>query len=337
MKILVWSLNHMLLPFAWLLMKESHEVQVVVGKQRFDTCWDGKIDKVFKGSKSVKEKRKYKVAEAASESGSVVLTDAGYFVGAMGGHGPLYGVVAEQPTEQLPPLTVGYWFDGEAFHHRHFLYTDWGAQTNGMGVMVPGALTLIRPDGQPLAPELEALAGLADELKSRSFKGLVQASMAEGRVSTWRAGWNFLQTHAFFGDLGGGLGQLFGMGGSGELEHRFTVVVPVSVPPWPMGGLQAEISMNRSSKPHSIPNEGVVDTGQVFFHDMRVRDHEAQIAGTDGLVGVVQGSANTLSLARKRALQVAANFRLPEMQFRVDAGSQVEGVLVRLEEAGLVV
>lgn len=79
------------------------------------------------------------------------------------------------------------------------------------------------------------------------------------------------------------------------------------------------------------------DLNSVFLHDFKLGPKQSiETAGLDGLVGVVRGSANTLPLARARALDLLNRVQVPQKQFRPDAGAQVEQTLAALESLGLI-
>jgi phosphoribosylamine-glycine ligase len=50
---------------------------------------------------------------------------------------------------------------------------------------------------------------------------------------------------------------------------------------------------------------------------------------------VVRGSGNNLTMARQRALAIAAKIQVPEKQVRLDVGARADFVLGMLEEGGV--
>jgi hypothetical protein len=328
MRIIIASNTHSLLPFAWRLHKEGHDVTVLVNRDRFEKAWEGLLPKaVRRRGKGNPEALQPLVDEAIT--GAPVLTDSPRFAELFNEAPFLFTNPKVEGLQGFPSVLVGGWFTGERFVLPHLLVVDWGLWPGGMGPLVPGGATLVQPLPQSLAPFLE---DRVDELKSVSHRGLVgvglqanpetQELVAAGMV----AGWTYLQSHLFVSDLVG-FGDLLAGTGAGYTK-RFVVGVPVTVPPFP-------IQCNVSSVPVAVDGLDGEDHKSIFFHDMAMRDGVPYVAGTDGQVAVVRGSANTLGLARQRALTVAGKMQLPHKQYRHDAGGSTEAVLAGLEAAGL--
>ena len=339
-KILVISQTHHLLPLAWRLKQEGNEVDVIVARDSFEPAWTGKFEKLLRGRK--KRESQAAVAETAREAEAIVLTDSTDWAKHFKGYERLFAMSANEPARTLPSIQLGAWFDGEGFMGPHLLIEDQGLWAEGLGPAVSGGMTMVVPQEIPEA-WLRALGGLGDPLKSEGFRGLVRAGISldpkepidnEPELLGYQAGWNFLQMHAFSGLLDApNLTQLL-EGFQPDLYLRFTVALPVTIAPWPLRGLRSEVSCNLNAKQVPIGLDAV-RTGQVFLHDMMVRDGQIQTAGLDGLVAVVRWSGQGFGLARHRALETARKLQLPEAQYRLDVGAQVPTVLMMLEELGL--
>jgi len=182
---------------------------------------------------------------------------------------------------------------------------------------------------------------VSDELKALDYRGLVKVGVVprwgrdgepqEPEVVGYQAGWNFLQAHAFFAEAGDGETPPFSAvlaGATPEFLHRFTVALPVSIPPYPYRG-----EAGASSADLSI-SKGAVKCGKFYWHDMMVEDGNIKTAGLDGLVGVVRSSGQSLKLARDMAVSYASLLKLHELQFRVDGGCGVDAALAIREAKG---
>jgi hypothetical protein len=336
----------MLLPFAWRLKKDGHEVDVLVRKGRFENCWGGKLPKILRGvQKGETGAELQALVEATVQAEAVVLTDSKAGMRAFNGYPRLWGIIPEESAIPFPPLSLGAWFDGAEWSGHHLIVEDKGLWPGGLGPHnVPGGLTLIRHTNI-MPTGITALETVGAELKARDFRGLVKVGLqlspedpwtADSTIVGFQAGWPFLHTHAFVADQED-FGSLF-TGAPAALPSRFTVALPLSVPPWPLGGVRADRQCNIPVAKVPIPR-ALIDSGQVFFTDMEVKDGAAWTAGADGLVGVARGSAQGFELARLKAMrlaQVAVN-ELPDAQVRLDVGARVPAILAGLEEAGLLV
>lgn len=346
---LVLSRHHGLTPLANRLAKESHPVEVLAWSDRYDRAWAGRLEPVLSGEQK-KRPRSEQITHLQKllEWGEVALvTDSTRWAERFpGGKIRLTTVESEPP----PPVRLGAWFDGEKLMAPHLLVEDRGAWPGGMGAQVPGGMSLVRlpVDG---AWFLEALHKATEEAKSASHRGLVQivgdltaaTGLAYERVVL---GWHGLHTHAFLAALGEDqlVGALLLGEREPELVRRFATVAPVTIPPWPVfhgarpvheGAPVRFVWPGASESEAKRLSEAAL--GQVAWHDIRV-DAEARevfVAGLDGLVGVVRGVGDSLYLARSRALELAAAMDVPEKQYRPDVGEAVEGLLARLEAAGL--
>lgn len=337
---LVLSYRHGLAPVAWRLKREGHSVEMIPWSDRYERAWAGKLDSLIQGDEKRNPENQRQMRETVESEGVTVLSDSPQWVDRLGRDWIHYG---PGPQETLTSaLRVGAWFDGETFQSQHLLVVDRGLWTGARsghtalpnGPSVDAALTLVRPFG--IGHFGSVLEPYVDRMKSEGFRGLCQVGVrmepgglvAEGL----RAGWTFLHTHALLAALGAQeeeLGALLTEGAVPLFEKRFTVVVPVTVPPWP-------IECNATSERHPVRGLQEGQERHLFWHDVEVDEERRRlvVAGLDGLVAVSRGVASHLTLARQNALHAAQAIRLPEKQYRSDAGSQVDGVLALFEKMG---
>lgn len=343
MKILALCNQHHLMPFANRLRLEGHDVEVVVwntgarrlsGKpNRYERAWSGSLPQVLRSSKGeVSDEHLAPAIEAAQQGKVTVLTDSYNAARKFNEARRLFGA---ERTKPLPEsiLRLGAWFDGERMQALHGLCVDVGAWPGGLGARDAGGLTLVRIDHSDARQMVgQMLEPLAERLKSKSFRGLVQVGLflqsADGvpRIQGEEWGWPRLHTHAFVSEL-----EAFGdvlAGAVPVLPEKFVTVIPISIPPWPSRAAEGA---------SEVDIEGLTEAwqGKVFWHDIQV-DTEARklkTAGLDGLVGVARGAGYNVELARGRALQLVEAIQLPNKQYRPDAGMVVAGALAGLESA----
>ena len=354
---LVVSNTHHLLPFAHRLEREGHEVHPIVVVRQFEASWHGKLKpSPRKGGSNRKEKDmldesflKDTFAEAVANDWTV-LTDSIKLEPRMReefGVSPkrLYGRCRLEGGEPKTPLRIGGWFDGETLQHMFGAVVDRGAWHSGFGPDVDGAVTLIRIDNDAAVEFLQTMLveDLA-ELKAQEFQGIVhfgiefQTESGNPEVVGVGAGWPMLITHGFLSELEN-LGTLLSSDHRTDLNDplpqatvqplpkKFVTVLPVSRPPWPTAKAKFRFSTEL------IEGLTPTQTSRVFWHDIQVDQgvREMRTAGLDGLVGVVRGAADTSELSRLQALEIATLLKMPEKQFRADAGQQVQLVLSQLE------
>ncbi len=342
-KFLVASLRSELLPLVHHLRREGHEVEALVWRSRYETAWEGEIQKLARhtdGTLMASALREQ--VEAAASDKLVVVTTVRRVAELFHAAKRLYA------TENLgdpagDALLLGGWFDGERVQLPHLLVADWGAWTGGQGPWCLGGLTLVRLGGLhakaggsiPGLPSIAsgAVQAAVDRMKSTSFRGLFHLSMVEQpetgemRLGGLQCGWPWLHTQAFLAELGS-LSELL-LGHETEIGQRFVTVLPITTPPWP--------NEKRSEMKSGIPIEGLtpIQQGRAFWFDIRV-DHEARklrTAGLDGLLAVATGaSTSTPALSRARALELAQRIVVPEKQYRADVGASVDAALCTLEE-----
>lgn len=334
---LVISARHGLLPLFHRLRRTGHETSLVVWNSRYASAWSGLVEPMLTRDKEgITQESLTPAIDAAERGDLVVVTDVTVASQWFAGAKLLYGPGPEHPAKPQDRVLFGAWFTGEQLVGHHLLCPDWGTWPGGMGPSGMGGLTLIRPTpGTGLGPVAGALEKVAERLKTASYRGLVSFDVVEEPESGelllhgLQTGWPLLHTAAFLAELGGLNSLLLGVGGGPVLERRFVTVLPVSMPPWP----------NPRQGERRVPVEAIgltpAQVGQCFWYDITIDPEEKKLwtAGHDGLVAVATGSADiSPALARGRALGLASRVQLPEKQFRVDVGLQVDAVLATLEE-----
>jgi len=351
MKFLVMSHTHSLLPFAYRLQLQegADSVETLVAVQAFEAAWKGKRDSAPRDDKGrITADHLASVFKRAADDEATIITDDWNLQGKISHQAivsrlNIYGVHAQghTNTDGLTSLIrLGGWFDGEDLWAHHLLIVDRGAWPGGMGPAIDGAMTMIRVDEKPARDLIDLLTQKwCEELKSKGFRGLVQWSLnfqtdtGEPVADRMEAGWPFLHSHAFISELEDFSSLLSDSGEAATVGHRtllpkkFVTVYPISRPPWPTRKARFRFDL--------VPVEGLTPQQQarVFWHDVQV-DPVAQslsTAGLDGLVGVARGVGDTNELALVRALEVGLRLRMPEKQFRVDAGRTVQSALAELE------
>jgi len=351
LKVLVLSHMHSLFPFAHRLRLEGHDVSVVVWKagmsSRYERAWDGSFERIFSSVKQKKGKPQKEMLdsvvdaliETTLETGATVISSSFQASHRFAKVSNLFPALHSETAPQ-GVVRLGAWFDGEQLLTPHGLYVDEGIWPGGMGHATPGAMTLIRidtPDGLQL---FHSLADpFIDELKSKSFRGLVQFGLdlqkASGipEIAGITQGWPFLHTHAFMDEL-----QSFGsilQGSTPVLQKKYTLVTAVSVPPWPSKGQEPAEKCCIHSPEENMPKLTEPWQARFFWHDVTIDKEKRQLwtAGLDGLVGVARGSGDTIDGARHRCMELLAAIQLPQKQYRTDAGAGLSAVLGGLEVA----
>jgi len=334
MNFLVLSRQHSLLPFAHRLQLEGHDVQTIVYNPGNKGKYEGAYAGVLKLSFYHGEKKRHKVLELFKEMArdspdAIVLTNDHRAAKDFREAKTLFATLKED-KKPVGILRLGAWFDGKLLQAPHLLIVDEGLYPGGMGARGDAGMTLIQFRWKS---NLTKLVGLEREelLAARKFRGLCQWGIdltPEGELTLTdgiESGWPMLHTHAFVSELPA-FGEVLS-GAVPELPTKFTVVLPVTRPPWPYPVMHS---------PGQSIIEGLTDEqiGQVFWHDAAVDQKRRTIstAGLDGLVGVVRGAADSFELAQARALKLAATMRFPEKQFRPDVGGVVRQTLAVLEE-----
>lgn len=346
MKFLVLSHTHSLLPFAYRLQNSGAQVQPVVTVSAFEAAWRGKMDPSPRDPKGRLDQDWLAALVSESEDPIILTDDWKLQERLQNSHGERIFGLTQQRHSQTESMTggirIGGWFTGEHLIGLHLLIVDRGSWSGGQGPLVDGALTLVRVDDQRTEQMVDELVrDRVDELKSAGFKGLVQfdlnfqTSDGQPEVSGMVAGWPFLHTHAFLSELEDFSGLLEAGNNSPSgvgvlpplLPKKFVTVIPISRPPWPTRKARFRFDL--------VPIEGLtpLQMGRVFWHDVQMDIEAGRLttAGLDGLIGVARGAADTNELALVRAIEIALRVRLPEKQFRTDAGRQVQSVLAELE------
>jgi hypothetical protein len=176
----------------------------------------------------------------------------------------------------------------------------------------------------------ELIPPFEDQLKAGSFKGLVNLGLGRDpqsgglRLIQLRAGWPLLHLEAWLSST-----ERVGRVLTGEALPRptakYTVVLPVSIPPWPSPqGSAAVVKIDGLTTPLQ---------GWAFYYDMAPNEQRQELwtAGLDGLVAIVRGEGRSFETARFHAVGMAQQIILPEKQYRPDAGLKVPVVLAQLE------
>jgi len=335
---LIVSYHAGLLPLAQRLRNEGHSVDVIVWRKRFERAWGDRLDPTLRGSQGeMNRERLQGVLEKVAASGTIVLSDVAPGSGA-------HEMLSQLPTtkylrvEMEPPqvgepfdLRAGWWFDGEHLIEPHLLIYDVGVWPGGLGPQLPGGLTLVMPDpGVDLGFLDELKAPFEDQLKVASFKGLVNLGLGRDpmtgglRLSQVRAGWPFLHLEAWLSSTER-VGRVLAGDAPPRPTAKYTVVLPVSVPPWPNPQGSAEVVQIGGLPPQL--------QGWNFFYDFEPHEDTQELwtAGLDGLVCIARGEGRSFETARMHALGVAQQIQLPEKQWRPDCGLRVPTVLAQLE------
>ncbi len=338
LEILVINHRHGMLPFAYRLKREGHKVHTIINRDRYEKAWEGRFLPFITGQEKGQSQMDM-VREIVTKNDVTVLTDSNRWSGGFSDLPKFFGTLVSA-AHNLPPTLLGGWFNGSELTGKHVLIYDMGPQQGGQGALhdthgnqIAGALTLIRPQVWPTEFD-DHIARVCDELKTHNFKGLVQIGIrpvqAEGggwQLIGFRAGWHFLHTHAFVADQPN-LGDIL-EGTEPIFPKRFTVVLPVTIPPWPL------TCDYRAKKVENIgKNLTEAQFSNTYFHDIQVEGTQVNTAGLDGLVAVAQGSGENLQFARHQALSIAHTLDLPEKQFRPDAAAMVDVELAQLESLG---
>lgn len=366
MKFLVLSNRHALLPLAHRLRSEGHEVRLLMRKRRFERAWGAMAQPLLRHSKDEFSYAQVEPLAAAVKAGEYTLisdvpssssfsrlfADCGGYLkldvgsGGRGGSGSSgeeaggeAGAASEAAAASATPgssasgaVRVGWWFDGEFLRSPHLLVYDLGAWPFGLGPQVPGGLTLITPTASAELGFLdEPSEPLAKRLKQRGFRGLVNAVVdrdpRSGGVGLYgvEAGWPDLHTAAWLSSTEH-VGEVLGGSRTDGPTSRYTVVLPVSIPPWPSLRGEAEVQGLEDLHPSL--------QGKFFWYDI-TPDPETRAlrtAGLDGLVAVARGEGGTFERARRTALALTQALPLHEKQYRPDVGSKVPEVLGLLEQ-----
>ena len=325
MKVLVFSHHHGLLPFAYRLKREGHEVSTVVWNARYNRAWEGRLEKLTT-SKPTTESLSTQI-EMARDGELVVVTDSLKGQEMFAEAKALFGVPSQVPFQRPPTLCVGGWFAGGDLLAPHWLVPDWGLWPGGLGPTVLGGCTLLRTPQTLTLP-----SQLTETLEHQGYRGLLVVGLDYLEASRelvpvgFVAGWPFLFTHLFVSGLGN-LGNL--LSGESPTSHTvtFEVSLPVSQPPWPIPGAPGPEPVQLTGLSNDVAR-------QCFFHDLAVKGSEVWTAGLDGLVAVARGSGASLASAQSKALAVANALPLPQKQFRVDVGWRVPQILIGLETLG---
>jgi len=315
MRILLQSHKHGLFPFAFRLKNEGHEVVATTTRKRYLKAWGGDwLNPIMQGEEE---------GDFDHTISDVVKNDEADY----------RTLATEYPRS---PVRLGAWFDGEGWLDRHLCVYDYGAWPGGLGPMVPAAMTAVSLSSETTIEYLSEalnLSAVADQLKSERFRGPVQVGCAVSetglKAEGLAAGFFPLHVHSLVHSLDAFGHMLDGLDHQ-TYQKRYTVVLPVTMPPFPYPPLR-QIEPGQ----HDILGLTPKQLGKFFWHDVQVRPEEKSLAtgGLDGFVGVARGAAESLELARGTALGLASAVQLPQKQFRYDVGGLVPTVLQQLESS----
>ena len=324
---MVISREHHLLPLAHKLKNiEGLPTNVIVWKKAFERAWSGLIEKTLSAKhKEIHRENVSKLVEAAAQDNVHVISD----VPSVQFEGPhVYATADSEFGKAKEGLRVGFWWDGDNVHAPHILCFDMGTNYGGMGLREePGGVTLIDLSEEARSIWFTAINDeVQDWLRGSDFKGLINVDVIEvdGRLSLggWDLGWPKLHTQVFMSAIKGSFSRFLLGNSSIEFSHRYTVALPVSIPPWPnnpeskMRGVSPlNLPIKLNSKLHK----------HVFFHDVQVDVENKQLstAETDGLIGVVHASANNAVGAIAKTVQIAGLLEVDNSQYRTDVGVNV--------------
>jgi hypothetical protein len=309
MRVLVISHKHGLLPLAWRLVRDGHDVSVAVCTERYSKAWAGKFTPIWTGRKP-KNQQVHAVREIVQETGAAVYTDSFTWRDALEDLPNLYPTLPSKGD--IGPLQLSAWFDGTGFSQAHLVVEDRGAWTGGQGPSVVSAVTMLRwPRNaddifNPLSPALVA----------ENFRGQVRVGISIGPDGAivpagMRAGWSVPHYHV---PLGTG---------------KVATAVTVSISPWPT---ECNVAPERV---RFAPSKALM--AATAFHDIQVEDEGVVTAGTDGLVGVVTGSGHSWDMLRARVASLAAELAslVPGAQYRLDFGQSIPMVVGAFENVGV--
>lgn len=308
MRVLVISHKHGLLPLAWRMVRDGHDVSVAVCTERYAKAWSGKFTPIWTGRRP-KAEQVQAVREIVQETGAAVYTDSFTWRDALRDLPNLYPTLPARGD--IGPLQLSAWFDGETFGQSYLLIEDRGAWTGGQGPTVVSAVTAI------LWPQPDTVfTPLTEALVAENFRGPVRVGISinpEGAIvpAGMRAGWSVPHYHVPFGTA------------------RLATAVTVSIPPWPT---ECNVVPERV---RFTPSKALM--AATAFHDIQVEDGGVVTAGTDGLVGVVTGSGHSWDMLRARVAGLAAELAslVPGAQYRLDFGQGVPMVVGAMENIGI--
>ena len=310
---------------------------MIVWRKRFERAWGERLDPTLRGSQGeMNRERLQGVMDRVAQSETIVLSDVAPGTGA---HEMLSSLpttkflrVDTGPTEGEPfDLRMGAWYTGEKLVDPHLLVYDVGAWPGGLGSQVPGGLTLVMPSPETDLSFLTPLVQpFEDQLKSLEFRGLVNIGLGRDpmtgglRLAQLRAGWPLLHLDAWLSSTEK-VGRVLAGEASPCPTAKYTVVVPVSIPPWP----------NPQGAAQVVKIDGLPPQLQQwnFFYDVDPHEDTQELwtAGLDGLVCVTRGEGSQFETARLHALGIAQQIQMPEKGYRPDVGLRVPVVLAQLE------
>lgn len=316
MKIAVISRTHQLLNYAFTLKDQGHEVSVQIQSKNYRRAWQGLLELDY-----------VKWEDLLQQEDTIILTDSPESTKALAGHPHLWGTHTHRPASQ-PNITLGAWFDGTLFHDYHWFFPEWGAWVGGQGPQICAAGTLVLPP--TFKGPTHVFGELAESGELEGYRGLVQVALDHRDNSIvgadFRAGWLPIHSYLYLSTQEDIAMTLAGGGGLATEAKQYYLGAQVSRSPWPH---QKDVEI--------VPLPGVTSESskEVMFQNINLEGGLLQSIGTDGSIGVVRGSGNSLQAAQASLLGVAQTVSLPDLQLRTDVGQGVPGILVGLEGLGL--
>jgi hypothetical protein len=335
-KFLVVTNKHELHPLANILLSEGQDVDVVVWKRRYEQAWSGRLNLVGRFSKGEMTRETWDpYKQLAKQQELTVITNVPKVreIFELDEGDPAWFYDTHSKEALTEPVRFGGWWWQGALHLPHVLVYDQGLWPGGLGPQLPGGVTLIRlpiDSGWQQLVNLEVLSG-----GLRNHQGLFNVQFrtedtGELHMDRLELGWSWLQTPALLSNVAD-LSSLLAGASHLHLDHRYSVALPLSVPPFP-------VVEGKSAA--GLPIQGLteVQLSSTLWHDVTI-DQEGRAlrtAGLDGLLGISTGAANSLVLARGQALAVPQTLEVPELQYRPDLCQSVALAEAALENMGLV-
>lgn len=325
---LVISHEHGLLPLAWRLVREGHEVSVSICRPRYASCWAGKFTPLFSpGGKDVLAREAAAVIEKA-QAGAIVLTDSHLWAEKLTPNLDHIFPTAPRQGDPGPLQLQGFYVDGKLQGAAQLLIEDRGLWTGGQGPALTAAVTAIR------VPSDTGLEKLLD-LSPQHPDGLVRIGLTldeEGKLLTTSSsyGWSPLHYHAWAASISE-LGPALTGAQSQPIPTPFATAVTVSIPPYPT-------VCNVPPGKHTLSDLPKEVLAATMWHDVRIPQAGVlETAGADGLVGVVTATGRHWEVVRPQATASLHSLgqRLPEAQYRVDFGQNVGPALSGMWALGL--
>ncbi len=331
--IIIISREHKLLPLAHRLRNvEGWPTEVVVWKSSYEKAWEGMLEKdVLSSKREIHESSVSNWLKRIQEDILVAVND----VPNLAQWGTANNFARYSFNATPVSVRLGCWYQEGTPYLPHLLVYDMGAWPGGIGMRVPGGLTLIACLSEGNKQLWYELFNNADVSILENFNGLTNVGLVESQgklvLEGWETGWPDLHTQVFMSAVEGSWGQLLTRGVLPVFTNTFTVGLPVTVPPWPGSGNTQ--SQGRGIKDIEIDLNPKLHK-HVYWHDVKVQVEEKKLltAGLDGLVGVVHANSDSFENALQKALGISNLIGLSEKQYRSDIGGGVRMLESQLNE-----